>query len=99
MSGRCRPNFGVSTNSAGDASIWSLMSRKLKKLRMPAQAAGLRGLFAAALEKPAHVTFDHRLFDLVGRYVPLAQDEMGELPQVAHIRFDGILRERFSSLI
>lgn len=34
-SGRCLPNFGVSTNSAGDASIWSLMSRKLKKLRMP----------------------------------------------------------------
>ena len=60
-----------------------------------AQAAGLRGLFAAALEKPAHVAFDHRPLDLAGRHVVLAQDEMGELAQIAHIRFDGILREAF----
>ena len=58
-----------------------------------AQRPRLRGLFASLVVEPRHVTFDHCLFDLVGRYVPLAQDEMGELPQVAHVRFDGVFRE------
>ena len=35
MSGRWRPNLGMSMNSAGDAEILSVTSRNAKKLRMP----------------------------------------------------------------
>ena len=60
-----------------------------------AQTAGLRSLFAPAVVKPRHVTFDHRSLDPAGGDVVLAQNEMRELAQVAHVRFDGILREAF----
>jgi DNA mismatch repair protein MutS2 len=58
-----------------------------------AQRPGLRGLLASPLVEPRHVAFDHLRFDLVGRDVPLAQDEVRELHVVAHVRFDGVFRE------
>ena len=60
-----------------------------------AQAAGLRGLFAPAVEEPCHIALDHRSLDLAGGDVVLAEDEVRELAQVAHVRFHGILRETF----
>ena len=58
-----------------------------------AQRPGLRGFLAPPFVEPRHVAFDHLRFDLVGRDVPLAQDEVRELLVVAHVRFDGVSRE------
>ena len=41
------------------------------------------------------VALDHRSFDLAGRHVVEPEDEVGELTQIAHVGFDGILREPF----
>ena len=60
-----------------------------------AQAAGLRGFFAPAVEEPCHIALDHRSLDLAGGDVVLEEDEVRELAQVAHVRFQGILRETF----
>ena len=60
-----------------------------------AQLAGLRGLFASSFVEQPQVALDHFAFHLVGRHVPLAQDEVGELAQIAHVRLHGVVRESF----
>ena len=82
-SGSWRPNLGVVMNSAGEVSIFSSSSRKLKKLR------------SAPLVEQAQIAFDHFAFHLARSYVPLAQDVVGEVAQVAHVRFYGVRRKAF----
>jgi hypothetical protein len=87
MSGSGRPNLGVS-----DLIVYQ---QEVEETADAAQAAGLRGLFAPTVVEPCHVALDHRSLDLAGSDVVLAEDEVRELAQVAHVRFHGVLRETF----
>ena len=60
-----------------------------------AQSPRLRGFLPSLIVQKGQVALDHRSFDLAGRHVVEPEDEVGELTQIAHVGFDGILREPF----
>ena len=60
-----------------------------------AQRPCLRGFLPSLIVQEGQVALDHRSFDLAGRHVVEPEDEVGELTQIAHVGFDGILREPF----
>ena len=92
-SGRCLPNFGVSTNSAGDASIWSLMSRKLKTVSYTHLVVAEPQLYLRMFTDKA---FRRQVLSQSER--PLQHKAMlyfaAAHPQIERIRFDSIPEDR-----
>ena len=93
--GQLPPEFGGVDELGGRRLDFVADEQVVEEALHAAERPGLRGLFAAAFVEPAHVAFDHLRFDLARGDVVLPQDEVRELPEVAHVGGDGVLRQPF----